>query len=317
MDARRAEDDTNSSPAQEILDAAQNLAVDQVTREVVGALDTAGVRSILLKGPTFTSFLYRDGGSRPYADVDLLIAPATAHAARRVLDELGFRPLFDSSEYFVRALDAVDLHCSLKGMDAREEVLWETLSVTAVPHEVAGAQVVALSIPARALQVALHAAQHGPDWETPMEDLRRALGMLPLATWESAAALADELVATEAFATGLRLLPDGETLAEQLQLPTDVSFRTHLRAKSPPPLALGLEEMFGVEGFRARVRFVARKLFPSRSYMQVVSPIAGRGRFGLALAYGRRLVWLCVRAGPAILAWRRSRREIRRASASR
>ena len=232
MDGSTEVQGAKESFPRKILDTAQALSVDTVTAEVVTELASHGVRSILLKGPSFASWLYSDGSVRPYADVDLLIAPATVHAARGVLDELGFRPLFDSSDYFVRDLDAVDLHCSLKGIAARKEVLWETLSATAVPHEVAGAQVEALSIPARTFHVALHAAQHGPAWETPMEDLRRALDILPLATWQSAAALADELAATGAFATGLRLSPDGAAVAEQLHLAADVSVRTHLRATS-------------------------------------------------------------------------------------
>jgi len=149
-----------------------------------------------------------------------------------------------------------------------------------------------------------------------MEDLRLALDMLPLETWEAAAKLAEQLVAAAAFATGLRLLPAGELIADRLGLGREVSAQTVLRAKSPPPVALGFGDLHAIKGFGPKLRFVARKVFPSRSFMRAMMPIARRGPIGLVLAYSWRLAWLAYRAGPGVLAWRQSRREADRASRS-
>jgi hypothetical protein len=45
-----------------------------------------------------------------------------------VLAGLGFEHLFDSAAYFVRDPDAVDIHCSLKGVDTDDGRLWRVLS---------------------------------------------------------------------------------------------------------------------------------------------------------------------------------------------
>ena len=61
--------------------AALAVRVDRVTAEVVTAMREAGIRS-LLKGPSIATWLYGDGGARPYDDSDLLVAPgAYRHAA--------------------------------------------------------------------------------------------------------------------------------------------------------------------------------------------------------------------------------------------
>ena len=78
------------------------------------------MRCILLKGPSFAAWLYRDGDARPYTDVDLLIARETVPAAHAVLAEREFKHFFDSSPFFVRGLDQVDLHCSIKGVEVNE-----------------------------------------------------------------------------------------------------------------------------------------------------------------------------------------------------
>ena len=295
--------------AGKIIDTAQQLAVDRVTEEVIPALKAHGVRSILLKRPSFAAWLYRDDGSRPYTDVDLLIAPETVPAAHEVLAALGFKPWWEPSSFFMRGLDQVDLHCSIKGACVTDDRAWAVLSATTEPQRVEGLELEVLSEPARALHVALHAAQHGPDWSVQMEDLRRAVEMLPFETWEAAAAVAVLLDATAAFGTGLRLLPAGEAVANRLGLSREASVATVLRATSPPPLAPGFEDLRAIRGLRPKVRFIARKLFPSRSYMRAMVPAARRGPAGLALAYCRRLIWLARHAIPGWRAWRQARRE--------
>jgi hypothetical protein len=181
---------------QKILTTAQNLAVDLTTAEVVSALRGERIDSILLKGPTFARWLYRDTELRTYVDVDLLIAPGAGLRAGEVLLGLGFIRGFETGDgaslpgrvLFVRPPDEVDLHHTLQGVQVDEQRVWSVLSALTERQEVAGEEVAILAEPARALHVALHAAQHGRDWDVPMEDLARALAMLPFETWEAAGA---------------------------------------------------------------------------------------------------------------------------------
>jgi putative nucleotidyltransferase-like protein len=300
-----------------ILATAQNLSVDLVTAEVVGALRARRVRSILLKGPTLTTLLYRDGEPRTYVDVDLLIAQRDAAHAGEVLLELGFAYGFESRDcgpspdrvLWMRPPDEVDLHHTLQGVEADAGRLWSVLSGMTGLQEVGGQEVEILSEPARALHVALHATQHGRDWKVPMEDLRRAIEILPLETWQAAARGAEQVEAAAAFATGLRLLPTGELLAERLGLSARATVGTLLRSQSPPHLTLGFEKLYSVRGPGAKVRFIARKLFPPRANMRFMMPLAQRGWLGLATAYLVRLGWLARHFNRGFRVWMRARRE--------
>jgi hypothetical protein len=301
-----------------ILATAQNLSVDLVTAEVVGALRARDVRSILLKGPTFTTLLYREGELRTYVDVDLLIPQRDAPRAGQVLLRLGFAYGFESRDggpspdrvLWVRPPDEVDLHHTLQGVEADAGRVWSVLSGMTGLQEVGGQEVEILSEPARALQVALHATQHGRDWKVPMEDLRRAIEILPFETWQEAARVAEQLEATAAFATGLRLLPTGELLAERLGLSATATVETFLRSQSPAHLTLGFEKLYSLRGPGAKARFIARKLFPPRANMRFMMPLARRGSLGLATAYLVRLGWLLRHAVGGFRAWMRARREV-------
>jgi hypothetical protein len=158
------------------------MAVDQVTAEVVPALRAAGITSVLLKGPAIAQWLYPEGG-RYYGDVDLLAAPTDVVAAEAVLGDLGFHPPSPTrTPQPARAWRrdghpvAVDLHHSLRHVQAPPQTVWEVLSADTVDITVAGTTVAVLGLPGRAFHIALHAAQHGVAEPKPVEDLhgRRA-----------------------------------------------------------------------------------------------------------------------------------------------
>ena len=73
--------------------------VDEVTAEVVRALDAAGVRAIVLKGPATVDWLYGPAADRVYADTDLLVAPGELTRAGEVLAGLGMRCVFDERDF--------------------------------------------------------------------------------------------------------------------------------------------------------------------------------------------------------------------------
>jgi hypothetical protein len=295
--------------------AAGSLYLDRVTAEVVAAMRADGIRPLLLKGPSIAAWLYGDGSSRPYGDVDLLVDARHRPAAEEVLRGLGFsrgQPGWQELAWSWRRSgdgSTVDLHRSIVGAEAGPEVVWRTLSERTEPMRVGGLEVEVLTPSGRALQVALHAAKHGDSEVKPREDLVRALEVVDEECWLEASALARRIDAVPAFATGLRLDPEGARLADRLNLTTERPTAVALRANRPRALVLGIEQLATARGVRSRLRFLARKAVPSRSYMRRTSALARRGPLGLGLAYVWRPVWMLFKLPGAILTWRRARRD--------
>jgi hypothetical protein len=299
--------------------AAISLRADLVAAEVSEAFRSAGIRSILLRGPSIARHLYPAGESRSYYDVDLLVAPTAMAAAEQILADHGFTHSAVLSQHpddrppwartWKRADGGnVDLHRTLVGVTPDEA--WAQLSDEAEPVQVARASIEGLNADATALVVALHAAHHGRGIHKPLDDLARAIDRFPDATWESASELADRLGATPAFASGLRLLPAGAQLADRLLLPRDASAEVILRAGGAPPMALGFEWLSHVPGIRAKSRLIVGKLVPDAEFMRAWSPAARRyGRPGLVLAYIWRPLWLAWHAPRALRAWAEARRK--------
>jgi hypothetical protein len=301
--------------------AVLGLAIDRATAEAVAALRDAGIRSIVLKGPSFDVWLYESGEPRLYGDIDLLIPANDGPRAGQVLEGLGYRQrserepeaVVEHATVWVRPDDRmhVDLHRTLGGVEAREIDPWEVLAAGTESMQVGGTDVEILSEPARALHVALHAALPGPNSEKTRVDLARAVDRLPVATWEKAAALAARLGAEAAFETGLRRVPAGADLAATLELAPDRSLEAALLARDAPYSAWTLDRLAKARGPRAKLRILLPRLLPKPEFMRVWYPVARRGRAGLALAYLLRLVWLVTAAPRALLAWLRARRATR------
>lgn len=297
-----------------------NMRVDVVTAEVVEALHAGGIPSILLKGPATVRLLYRDEPPRPYVDVDLLVPPPEASAVA-VLRRLGFGQAADGvprdwhghGVSWIRERDgaSVDLHRSYFGIGVDEEGAWKVLSGRTERIPVGGADVEVLPVSGQALVIALHAASHGLRWTKSQQDLARAIRRLSLSTWQAAARLADQLQATPAFASGLRLLPEGQHLAERLRLATRSSVGLAIRTSGGPPAALFIERLATLPGVRAKLAFAVRKLFPPRSWVRDWAVRQPRRPSNLALAYIWRLGSFARIAPSAFRAWTRSRRQQR------
>jgi hypothetical protein len=299
--------------------AARSLGLDALTVEVVRAFRAAGCRGILLKGLAFRHHLYGDGSPRAYGDVDLLVAPAELARAGAALASLGFELGFDHVDHPGAAephaqewgrpggARVVDLHWRIPGVEAPSERAWEALSARTEPIPVGGEPVESLREEGIALMAALHAATHGRTHPKSVRDLERALERLDGDTWASAWRLATELRATEAFVAGLRLVPAGERLAAELELPDVRSPRRILMAGDQPAGSLGLLRIMQRAPARERLRALRYAVLPSPAYMRASSPLAARGRAGLALAYLTRAVRRTVQLPAAIRAVRASR----------
>jgi hypothetical protein len=74
---------------------------------LVGALDTAGVSTLLLRGAAMVVAYHGDAGVRPMNDIDVLVREAEMGRARRVAEAEGWRPVAGSERFERREAAAV------------------------------------------------------------------------------------------------------------------------------------------------------------------------------------------------------------------
>jgi hypothetical protein len=308
-----------------LLTVGARLRVDAWTAEVVTALRVAKVEAVLLKGPVIGRWLYaEEPRKRTYHDVDLLIAPRDRASAERVLRELGFsEPVVDlpgewplHARSWLRGADGavVDLHRCLHGTEAvPTERVWRMITAHLESQTVAN---VVVSVPdevVRTLHVALHIDAKDAPTSTPRRDLERAATQVSEATWQQAVALARELGIEAEMGARLRSVPGTIPLAESLGLPSSGAPRFELRVAARSagvdPSVYAVARFQDLRG-RERRRFVRQKLLPPVAFMRDWSPIARRGRVGLAAAYVLRVAWCAARLPLALKGWRRTRKRL-------
>ena len=300
--------------------AVRNLAIDQLAAEIAGAFAAEGIETLVLKGPVLAEWLY-PGEVRPYGDADLMVAPHDWGAAAAILCRLGFadylgpmaHPRMESfaSTAFLRGEDNLDLHCTLHGLDGDPEQIWSSFEANAGRQVIGGTE---LRVPGRAallLHIGLHAAHHAAG--KALEDLRRAITRAEEDLWREALDLANLLEGTPAFATGLRLLPEGAELARRLGIEDSVRSTRHEIGYRRVPTAEGIDALLQPgAGIRLRTLTVVNELFPRPQFMRWWSPLARRGPLGMVASYPWRWIWLLAHAPRGLLAVRRARRHPRR-----
>jgi hypothetical protein len=304
-----------------LLKAGAEMAIEATAAQAIGALRRAGIRTILLKGPSLARWLYDSETTRTAVDVDLLVAVADRPAAEAVLAGLGYSPFpsnvageeIKPARHWDRDSNtiSVDLHLTLPGVGVSNEDAWTVLSQDTEQLIVGDVPAEVLAPSVRAMHVALHAGQHGPGFEGPLTDLKRALDQLAPQVWEDAAARAVRLEAASMFAAGLGLLDHGRQILVRLGLSDSKTVEAALRATTPPDLSLGFHKLATTPGSWPKLAFVARKIVPPAAWMRRCVPIARRGHLGLAAAYLSRPFWLLRRAGPGFRAWRQAVRDAR------
>jgi Uncharacterised nucleotidyltransferase len=293
-----------------------NFAIDALTAEVASAFTGEGIGTVVLKGPVLARWLY-PGEVRPYGDSDLMVAPDDRARAVSVLERLGFAEhcawmptplsLDPGGTAFNRPGGGmVDLHCQLPGLDGDPDAIWGRLAASAARQVIAGVE---LRVPDRdtvLLHVVLHAAHHANQLDgKPLEDLRRALARVEEAAWSRALELARAYRGVPAFAAGLRLLPEGEDLARRLGLGKVQSLKHEIR-REDNVIAEELYALLSADvGIGRKLAIAASDIFPRSDYMRWWSPLARRGKLGLAGAYLWRTIWVIGQAPRAIhTVWR-------------
>lgn len=303
---------------------ARRLAFEAGTSQIIDALGRAGVGTILLKGPSIERWLYQPDEIRGSADIDLFVA-LVDDRCDRAFAELGFDPVPGTAgiigdrpqvgRTYFRAADSmlVELHEALIATPEPESNWWEVLRSETEELELSGATVPVLNEEARTLNVALHAAGHGIEHAKSMEDLRRALRLVPVAVWDRAAELARRTRSMATFTSGLRLLPEGEAIAQRYGGPS--STNDALYARQAPPASFLFEWLRTFEGAGPKVRFILRKLVPPRAFMMDWFAPAKHFPVLLVVAYPYRLIWATLIGFRGLLYWLAARSEVSKVTA--
>jgi hypothetical protein len=300
----------------------RKLAIDRLTVDIAATFSRCGIEALLLKGPVLGEWLY-PGEMRPYCDSDLMVAPGDRARAVRMLERLGFREyrpwmpsplsLDPGGTAYERGDDKVDLHCVLPGLDGEPSVIWSSLLARSEYHVIEGTRLRVPDRDALLLHVCLHAAHHANYVECkPFEDLRRAIASATDEQWDRSLELARAYGGVGAFAAGLLVIPEGRPLARRLCVEDVRSHRFGLR-REDNVIAEEISALFSAEASpQTKLATVISDVFPRPQYMRWWSPLARRGRLGLAVSYAWRPLWVVAQMPGATAALWRAKRGSRR-----
>ncbi|HEX5375561.1 MAG TPA: nucleotidyltransferase family protein, partial [Solirubrobacterales bacterium] len=144
----------------------QNQLLFRRAAAAIGALEAAGIETLVTKGVSLALLSYGDAGARPMDDADVLVPLARTREAIEVLAAAGWRAGHDDPQAWTQVHHSlgfagpgggnVDLHWFALWQPARDDELWRA----AVPMDLAG---VATRAPCPADQLLL-ACVHGTPW---------------------------------------------------------------------------------------------------------------------------------------------------------
>jgi hypothetical protein len=291
------------------------VAQDAAAAEAVAAFAAQGINAIVLKGAAIADRLYDSPGARRYNDTDLLVDPARHGDAERTLAALGYAdPLAGIPDFqavhastWHRGPTTIDLHRTVLLSGRDPATTWAALSAETRPLTLGGRPVRALGDAALALVIAAHVVQHGPAAQ-PRTDLVRALVVLDRPVWDRTCDLAQRLAMEEVLGVGLREVPEGQALADALELPEQASPEIALRLRGFQPLAGAFPQLAELRSPAKLAHFIFEELTPPPAFIRHWWPYARRGRAALALGYLYRPFWLARHTPAAFVTWRATTR---------
>ena len=289
--------------------------ITSVAAEIVQALNSAGIRVLLLKGLALEHSVYGSRGLRQMSDADLLVSPGDALKARDVIESLGFesRPL-KSSLYRRIIMDlgnhlpemhrggiSVDLHHRLFG--ARATALTE--KALSAPGRVTAAGMTCNVLPPRInfLNLVSHLRKHDIKGEF---QLRLYCDIYLLLQQSETEVLADEL-AEEARMAGIEEevkmvlyimkevydvnVPDRFTEDVRPELIDLKRFLVNLEDPGYAAPVTATEfyrrNLRAIKGIKGKLIFIAGDLFPSVTFMK--QRYGCRSAAGALIRYPHRL----------------------------
>jgi hypothetical protein len=225
-------------------------ALSQTLRvvDIYKSLKSAGVASLILKGPAISVLAYGDPSRRSFSDIDLIVKREDLPAAQRHLEARGYRPLFDpgTAESLVAGQHAlefegpgphVELHWALLPRHLKFDLHAGELWDEAITIECAGTPVQTISPHHLFLYLSAHGAKH--EWMTfrwicDVAQLARTLTRADAAT---VIALAERTNTKRIVELALRLVRD--TFGEEPSPFPRESFRTHSTTERLASVARG------------------------------------------------------------------------------
>ena len=313
------------------LQSLKSMRMFGVLGRIEATLAEAGLPAKLLKGAQLAPWLYQDIGLRPMGDLDLLIRPGDRAAVTEALAGLGFKAQAEDAAVYNNPVDAelmqrlhhppplflepicrVELHLNLlledhPGPDPILEEIWAFPG----PH---------LPLEIHFLFLACHLDRHVREdgtgylyWFCDLHELLgRAGGELD---WTRVTALARELGKAPALARALGWLregwntplPPGVAAGGGPPLAAILAAGRH-RGPQPPVMPLLWQKLAMIRhahGWRARTRYVAGLVAPSRAKLRAVHD--PRSPLAWAFWYGAHPFWQFGRALKRLVADARRR----------
>ena len=307
------------------LEALAEVVRRREMQRVLGALDTAGVRALLMKGAALAYLCYPHSALRPRCDTDLLIRPVDRATLTRVMRELGYRRWTLTSGDLVMPQctlvkedrsgiwHAYDVHVKIANPAVFSELLsFEEAAARSVAVPVLGAPARALGPVDALLLACIHRVAHHHDSEKLLwlYDIHLLASGMDRPAFERFAALAAEKQLRAVSVRGL-------TLARRwfaTEVPGDVmeALSLHDAHDAAEPTATFLDrrlsrvdllfsDLTALGGWSVRWQLLRQHLFPPAAYMR--ERYALSGSVPLPALYAHRAVrgaWKWCRRPPRV-----------------
>ena len=244
---------------------ARSLLLFRDLEEALAALEAAGVKVLIVKGPVLALHLYPRPDLRPMEDLDLLVEESEAGRAREALKALGYAARPGSPTELKRGSTTIDLEADLWYWTPVEA---ERARREAVTLESGGLRLRTLSWEDHFVFILAHSAAHHAWWDAVhAEDLRRLLGR-PLDWKEAASRLEGSRLAAAAAASFelLGLRPPAELAGLASSIAGRLETRVWLAVLRARPLP-GAGHLLRLWTAPSRPAFLLGWLFPGEAFL--------------------------------------------------